>query len=112
MRPEPGECWRRDWSTPARATTRSRICPCTSGCRRQGQWTSRSHGRRLAGAGLQGKPVFAWTAGTPSRFESAELRSTVFRVALSHGASMETESAISLERADQLADQRALIERA
>ena len=31
---------------------------------------------------------------------------------MSHGASMETESTISLERAHQLADQRALIERA
>ena len=39
-------------------------------------------------------------------------QSTLFRIPLSHGRDMETDSSLALERDYQLADQRALIERA
>jgi len=45
-------------------------------------------------------------------FDRRFSQSTLFRIALSHGRDMETDSSLTLERDYHLADQRALIERA
>src|SRR5687767_13045846 len=48
----------------------------------------------------------------PSALSALASQSTLFRDPLSHGRDMETDSTLAVDRAHQLADQRALIERA